>query len=196
MSRFGDDDYDEQFPNQGAFWEANMYRALRGRRGRAALTELREALLALPQRRLIEGAMCNVRPAERADREFGPARDPGDPGYPYRNWGREAFAEDAAEQGEGVCLVGAMLWWRKVKAGTDPEQAFDELPTVYGGEDGDGGWRTAELAQTQLGLVPTLAWHLAHRNDEWYGGMTPEQRWEKFLAWIDEELAATAPATT
>jgi hypothetical protein len=50
MSRFYDDGYDEDFPNQAALWQANAQRALTGKRGRKALAELRDALLALPGR--------------------------------------------------------------------------------------------------------------------------------------------------
>jgi hypothetical protein len=67
MSRFNDSDYDEWFPNQGAMWWANVARALKGRKGQQALRELREAMLGLPQRRLIssrlateEGEVCAV----------------------------------------------------------------------------------------------------------------------------------------
>ena len=58
MSRFSDE-YDEQFNNQGEFWWANARRALNGRKGQQALRDLREALLALPQPRLIEGRLAN-----------------------------------------------------------------------------------------------------------------------------------------
>lgn len=57
------DDYDEQ---QAILWNANLTRSKRGRRGRAALLELRKALLALPHKRLIRnrlaanGDVCTV----------------------------------------------------------------------------------------------------------------------------------------
>lgn len=57
MSRF-EDGYDEDFPNQSALWWANTERALKGKRGQAFLKEMEEALLALPKKRLIEGAVC------------------------------------------------------------------------------------------------------------------------------------------
>jgi hypothetical protein len=46
-------DGDEYFPNQGALWEANLARHFSGREGQARLRELRDALLALPEKRLI-----------------------------------------------------------------------------------------------------------------------------------------------
>lgn len=173
MSRYYDDDYDERFPNEGAFWQANFERALKGKRGRQALRDLREALLALPQQRLIEGALCTV----NADSRF-----PVDSG-----WGRLERAEHVDEQGgEGVCAIGALLWHRKVKAGMDPAEAFDSLPTL---PDSDSDLdETASLAARDAGLVYSVAWHLAYRNDETFEGMAPEERYTAFLAWINAEL--------
>lgn len=59
MSRF-DDDYEEDFPNQAALWRANVERAIKGKRGQAFLKELEEALLALPEKKLIEGRVCEM----------------------------------------------------------------------------------------------------------------------------------------
>lgn len=66
MSRFreGDDDYEYAVLDQGR-WQRNARAALKSRRGRRALAEIREALLALPEKRLIEGALCTVGGPER-----------------------------------------------------------------------------------------------------------------------------------
>lgn len=179
MSRFGDDDdYDgDSFPNQGALWHANAERALKGKRGRRVLRDLRDALLALPEKRLIEGALCTVGSAKRLERLD----------EHLSRWGLEENIEDNG--GEGVCGIGALLWHRRVKAGMDPAEAFDSLPTL---DDGNYGLDdTARLAASEAGLVFSLAWNLAYRNDETYEGMTPEERYAAFLAWIDAELAKT-----
>jgi len=42
------------------------------------------------------------------------------------------------------------------------------------------------------GMTFTLAWELAYRNDETYRALTPEERWERFVGWIDTELASTS----
>lgn len=52
------DDGDEEFPGQWELYQANLVRSKRGKRGRAALTELRDALLALPRKRLIAGRLA------------------------------------------------------------------------------------------------------------------------------------------
>ena len=186
MSRFSDDYSEENFPNEGALWHANAKRALRGRKGRKALAELREALLALPEKRLIEGALCTV--GATAEAEAMPETLPSfDGSRTIANYEREDLLE-VVKQGEGVCAMGALAWYRKVKAGVDPQEAFTQLPRLLA-EDG-GDVETASLGERELGLTFTLAWTLASRNDETFGGLTPEARYEAFLTWIDERLAA------
>ena len=56
MSRINYSD-DEEFGGQFALWQANCRRSLRSKRGRAALEELEAALVAMPVKRLIRGAI-------------------------------------------------------------------------------------------------------------------------------------------
>lgn len=170
MSRFDDScDYEQGFQNQADLWHANARRALAGKRGKKALAELRDALLALPEKRLINGALCTVNPAERRPLGF-----PGE------------FNRMIETEGEGVCAIGAFLWHKQVKAGVDPQEAFASLPTLSA-ED-DGPWATAD-AGAAAGLTYTLAWELAYRNDELLDGMDPEDRYTKFMEWLDQQLA-------
>lgn len=70
MSRSGysaDCDYDEQYPNATELYRANIDRAIRGKRGRAFLTELAAAMDAMPEKILItselvtkEGQCCTM----------------------------------------------------------------------------------------------------------------------------------------
>jgi hypothetical protein len=145
MSRYEEGDPD--YPNAGDLWDHNLRLALFGRRGQRALADLKAALLALPQKRLIDDKLqCN----------------------------RE------------VCAVGAYVWWQKVKAGMDPIAAFDAIPEMSG-EDETVDWVAAEA-----GLSRTLIWDLLYRNDDPYARLTPEERYTKFLAWIDENLKVPA----
>ena len=50
---------DEDYPGQFELWQANCERSLRGAQGQAELRELRDALLALPEKRLIHGALVD-----------------------------------------------------------------------------------------------------------------------------------------
>lgn len=210
MSRFGDyDDYEgepEQILAMGR-WERNARAALKGRRGRKALAELREALMALPEHKLIEGALCTVGAGQRKAALLAEAeRDKAALDEIYASYGGNATppapldteAIDDLDQhlerdGEGVCGMGAYIWYQKVKAGLDPAEAFASLPTLLG--TGDGGLEeTASLAAREAGVAYTLAWELAYRNDETWGDKTPEERHAAFIAWIDRELAGTEAA--
>lgn len=202
MSRYGDNEYDGDYAALDAGrWERNSRAALKSKRGRKALAEIREALLALPEKRLIEGAMCTVGGPERVpgvtEAEIGK----------YPSWAGRArwLREDREElrgqvagsverQGCGVCVNGALLWHRKVKAGMSPAGAFAALPTVIAYDDGDPMDQTARIAEREAGLAFTLAWELAYRNDETFGKLTPEERYAAFLAWIEAELGETAEA--
>lgn len=190
MSRYYDGDYDADpnFQNEWHFWQANARRALKGRRGRRVLAELREALSNLPDKRLISRALCTVNAERRspAVREI----DFGDGEAFTDDSDLREFGEVVDEQGQGVCAVGALLWWRKVKAGADPVEAFDQLPTL--GDWDHGLEATADLARAEADVVFPLAWQLAYRNDETFEACTPEERYEKFMAWLDTELASAA----
>ena len=178
MSRFADewDDYPD-YNNAADLWQANVQRALAGKRGKKALAELREALRALPEKRLISGALCTVDAPKRWDG--------------HTQWYHDDLAHNVGhQQGEGVCAIGAYLWFKKVKAGTDPQTAFEELPT-YLDTDGDSDWKTAEAGKA-AGLTMTLASTLAYRNDNFFEDMSPEARYEAFMNWLDEQLADSA----
>ena len=215
MSRYSDyDDYEgepEQILAQGR-WEHNARVALKGKRGRKALRDLREALMALPEHRLISGALCTVGGVDArlplmtdADIEREAARcanpDSGEVDEAARNIAHSAAVTRADERhalreaidrdgGEGVCAIGAYAWHKLVRGGMAPAEAFAALPTVHD-NDPDGGDLMGETAEAgrAAGLVFTLAWELAYRNDETYDHITPEERWTAFVAWIDQELA-------
>lgn len=188
MSRGGNDDYEEDFPNQGEFWWHNAMRALHGKRGKKALAELREALLMLPEKRLVSGAISTVALKEKA--AAMPAEKPmygSDKVYP--NWEKQEAEKKVETQGLGVCAVGAyMLRKRVMELGESPEEAMRNLPSASDVE-GNGMWET-ESHGVNAGLSSYVAFLLADRNDETYGSLTPEERYEKFLAWIDGELAS------
>ena len=170
MSRGGNDDYDENFPNEWAFWERRMKLACTSKRGRKALAELREALLALPERRLVEGALSTVRIVDRA----------------VNGWQHDSAVEKHDQEGDGVCAVGAYIWHKRVKAGMSPDEAFDSLPILL--DDYSSLDETARVGEKE-GLTYTLAYLLADLNDETFGHQTPEARWQRYMAWLDKELA-------
>jgi hypothetical protein len=209
-----DDDSPEMVLAQGR-WERNARATLKGKRGRRALAEIRGALLALPDKRLIEGALCTVGGPERVPevtdtevdehvarlRAAGLRSDHFADGETVR-WmrqdredEREAIGRNVEDQGCGVCVNGALLWHRLVKGGMTPEGAFAMLPSIVT-DDSDPLSETARITERDAGIAYTLAWELAYRNDETYGRMTPEERYTAFLAWIDAELGDTPASAT
>lgn len=177
MSRVGDyDDYDQNFPNEWAFWERRTRAVMSGKPMRKALAELREALLALPEKRLISSALCTVGKADKTEGPYGKYYD-------------DAKQELIDAEGEGVCAVGAFAWYKRVKAGEDPQEAFKAIPL---NPDYEGDPSVTTETGVAAGLSYTLAWILMGRNDDTYGELTPEQRYDAFLTWIDERLALTA----
>jgi hypothetical protein len=133
--------------------------------------------LALPERRLIGSAICT---AERPDDVVNDKWTSGD------------FQDLVEHEGVGVCAVGAFAWHQKVKQGMAPNEAFAALP-LGADYDGEGGWQTAEVG-VRAGLTSVLAWELAWLNDERFGGLTPEARFDAVVAWIDEQLAEPSVA--
>lgn len=216
MSRFTEGDYDDEtWALDKGRWERNSRATLKSKRGRKALALIREALLALPDKRLIEGAVCTVGGVDRApeitDEEIDARmrglheaglRDSPVHGRDFtarwmrgeREDVRHEIARSVERQGCGVCLNGALLWHLKVKAGMNPDEAFASLPTVISVDSGDPLDETAHLAANEAGIAFTLAWNLAYRNDETYRDKTPEERYAAFLAWIEAELAEDVAA--
>ena len=121
---------EEDFDGQFGLWQANCERSLRGKKGQRELRELRMALLALPEKRLIHGTLVS-------------------------------------EAGE-VCAIGAYGKYKGIDLSTfDPEDESDAV--------GIAG-----------GMPPLVAWKVVELNDELLpSSMTPEQRYEAVLQWVE-----------
>lgn len=171
MSRVGDGDYDEEYPNSWALWQHNVRQVMNGKRGQKALAELREALLALPEKRLVANALST---AGKRGTE------------PASGWYADNQRQLLQEQGEGVCAVGAFAWHQRVKAGEDPREAMAALPLNpdYNGDPG----LTVEIGK-QAGMSGVLAWVVMSENDDTLADLTPEDRYGAMLRWLDEKLA-------
>lgn len=189
MSRGGDEDDYEDWPNQAAFWWANAKRALKGKRGKKALAELREALLMLPEKRLVNGAISTAALYEKY--KDAPDTHPhwnGIGGQTVENWQKVEALKKCEKEGIGVCAVGAyMLRKRVLELGETPEEAMRQLPAMA--DIDDHGLEDTALVGEEAGLSSYMAYMLADRNDERFASKTPEERYDAFLAWIDGELA-------
>lgn len=159
MSRINYSD-DEEYPGQFFLWQANCDRSLQGKAGQRELRELEAALLALPSKRLIHGALEN-------------------------------------EQGE-VCAIACYAKHKGVDLSKhDPEYASDRVG-IEGGMPRLVAWKVVEMNDI---TCDEEYWATAEGPQEaahyYLGGgisvrlhMTPEERYRRVLAWVQEELKA------
>lgn len=162
MSRFDDGD-ESDIPY--ALWHANVERALKGKRGQQALREMRDALLALPEKKLIEGALCDV-----------------------------SYDDNDKPVAVGFCAVGALAFFKRVKAGEPIDDVLESLKQIP--DDYDNEEKTIDEGR-RMGLVNCLAYEFAQVNDDgldqWRDTITDEERYTRYLAWVESKLA---PATS
>lgn len=173
MSRF---DYDGDGMPWG-LWEATVSRALGGRRGQQALAELETALLELPEPSLIEGhlayggATCAVgalvahRRAQQEGVDIGAAIETISGGVECGLCGH------GRGQHEGSGCNGRHSQDRPCSC------------TMFDPSESEDIWQTVDAGQ-RVGLMQTVAWHLAYLNDEQFAGATPEQRYRLVLEWV------------
>lgn len=133
---------EEDYPGQFELWQANCVRSLKGKDGQAELRVLRDALLALPEKRLIHGSLVD-------------------------------------EDGE-VCAIGAYVKHK----GLDLEKFAPD--------------RGTDEVGIAAGMPRLVAWKVVEENDHvlhdtWrpeggYRLLTPEERYEGMLAWVESLL--------
>ncbi len=191
-----ENDLDDDWMLSWGRWIARTNKVLKGKPGRAALQDLERVLLAMPHKRLIEGALVvtggeNQQDAERfgwVQRLTGERLKAG--GNNATNiYGREC----------GMCVVGAWVYRRWVDEGMSPRDAWKKLKSV--GSDGrdqpfrdDDGYdafeRTLNVGVAELGITRTLAQIVSYENDEGaYYRRSPEGRYAYVLGWIRRALA-------
>ncbi len=174
MSRF---DFDEGKGMPWELWDTVVSNSLGGRQGQAALAAMEQALVALPEHRLIrdhlaaDGAVCAV--------------------------GALVAHKRAQSQGADIATVveamsaGARCWCGHARDkhadGACTDKGWQDKPCDCDNyeldEDADGIYETVDSGQ-RAGLGRAVAWHLAFLNDEQFASSTPEQRYDKMLAWV------------
>lgn len=193
MSRFTDD-YDEFFPNQADLWWANIGRALKGRKGQRALMDLEQALLDLPEKRLISGYLA-------ADGEVCAVAALALSRRMWKGEARDAILASFEEKTPPVCECGHL------KSVHDDDGHCTYLTEWNGrgcweacvafrlaGNDHEN-YDSADVTATvgvEVGLTYGLAWRLAYLNDEDFGGLTPEDRYERVLEWTRSQIGTPA----
>jgi hypothetical protein len=162
----------ESFLRSCAF-TANIRRAEAGKKGKRFFAELEAALLALPDKKLANGALTR------------PPRTMTVDGFEVLR-----FFPDWKDCGE-YCALGAVAVKRAMDAGKTKLQALKELADEDEEDDYDMGWDKIEGAAAHLRISMPLAYAIVDENDE--GGPhneTPEQRYERVLAWVRRKLCA------
>lgn len=142
MGRSGySDDYGDDEPGLLNLYRHAVHRAIAGARGQSLLRRLRDALDAMPVKRLIT----------------------------------DAIKDDSGD----VCALGAL----------------DPSAPVYDAEDDDYGDHATLLA-AHFGVARALASEIVYMNDEAFAWRcreeTPEQRWSRMRAWVDEQISGEA----
>ncbi len=157
MTRFNDD-YDEDFPGQWFLWEAALTRSVNGAKGQAALRDLRDALLSLPEKKLIEGRLAD---------EHGCVCTVGALALKRR--------VDAGEKREDVLAsLVALVPWYEDEYGSGAEDAWEACET------------TLEVG-AEIGLSRTMAVELSGAVNDGRNE-TPEQRYERVLRHVERMI--------
>jgi hypothetical protein len=194
---------DEDYPGQFNLFRANVRRSIRGKAGQAALRDLREALLALPNKRLVahylakDGDVCTTGALVLQRRSEVEAK-------PFDVLAAELSAETEGrascecyherrfhEGGTGACSecvrwhaeVAALPEERRYTIGRPICEAFEDAN--WGDEDEEG---TTEAAAVEVGVPRLVAWRLVELNDMDLDRETPEERYAKVLAWVEKRL--------
>jgi hypothetical protein len=143
-------------------FDANIRRAVAGKKGQKFLRELEVVLVSLPQKRLALGAMAESKENYEG---YPPTRSP-------------------IPTGE-VCALGAVAVARAVAAGRDHAAILKGLAKDFSPDR--PGWELTKAAGEHLGICHPLAYEVVYHNDE-CGAKTPEERYEKVLAWVRSHI--------
>lgn len=193
MSRFHEDGDDPEYPNAGELWWANCERSVTGRRGQRVLADLEAALLAMPKKALVSGAVatadgcaCTVGAlvAHKHARE----------GYLSFVEAMQALANRHSRcdcghgtakhaLGFGPCFATRSFGWNPIKYVPCSCRGFDIDDSGFDAHD------TAWLAKEEAGLTFALAWRLVYLNDEELSLCTDEERYAGVLAWVRKHRA-------
>lgn len=169
---------EEDRPGQFALWRANCRRSLRGKKGQAALRRLEAALLAMPEKSLrrgklvaSDGSVCAIGALARAEGKL-PEPEPVDPEWDDED---EDDTDDTAEFAEAKLDVPHLVAWRVV------EQNDLQFDTKWVRLEGPvrSHWELTHQWPHNLYMVVPL---------------TGEERYEKMLAWVRENLLSDAAA--
>lgn len=183
---------EEDYPGQFALWRGNLARSMAGKKGQAALLDLRDALLALPTKRLIPyhiarngevcatGALVAHRMVSRGLAREAALRELEDDSVVCS---RALCGHSRRDHRPGCdrCRVYAgkgYKWAEPCEAWVEPSDEYDE-------EDEQG---ETEAAAVNVGVPRMVVWRIIELNDIELETSTPEERYEHVLAWAQRGL--------
>jgi hypothetical protein len=190
MSRFSDlDNYADDFDNASALWWANCERAVEGKRGQKALTVIRDALLALPSKRLVsstlvdhEGTFCTVGVYVAHKEQLGGKSNEVTVQEMLDKYTRCVCRHKFSDHNAEGCSSQTPDWASQTpKMKPCPCKQYEVECEEGNAED------TADIGE-MYGLARVLAWRLAYLNDEELALVSPEVRYERVLDWIERNL--------
>jgi len=88
-----------------------------------------------------------------------------------------------AKDGE-VCAVGALVLANRCAAGEDRAAVLADLERISDPEEYYAADVTACFGHQYGRMAYAMAWRIAELNDEDLGGLEPEARFERVLAWV------------
>jgi hypothetical protein len=134
---------DEDFPGQFELWQANCRRSIKGKAGQKALRELEQALVALPEKRLIadalqdaEGEVCAIgalakyRGIDKTESDPEEMEEVGvDLGMPRLVAWKVVCVNDVEIDGHHVEVFGPHRWGQKLWAyvAPTPEERYQQM---------------------------------------------------------------------
>lgn len=202
MSRFSEGECES---NYAYLWPARVQQVIDGKRGQRILRELIDALLALPERRLIAGAIakhgevCAVGAlAKKRGVELTTERDVIIDG----KWGKHVFDEweggdqETAELGASLGMTWTLAW--EIGYKNDVEFSPVQMPMksvvldVPIINEPVQGWGIA-LSRPRPQLSAYVPDYNAAR---WARGYSPEERWQAVYDWACSKVRWQLPVAT
>lgn len=205
MSRFSEGDYDSE-SNYAYLWPARVEQVVNGKRGQKMLRELTYALLALPERRLIAGAIAKPNGEVCTVGALAKYKDV-DLNRGYERFNRATLQYETFE-GEGwqgdeheTATLGAELgltWTLAWQLGymNDVEMPDREwhVPTKWVTFDVPIERAPGQSWSTRPG-PPSFATHASVPDYDRaaYRGVTPEERWQRMYDWACSKVRWNLP---
>lgn len=168
---------DSEDPLDWGRWNARVRSTLNGKPTQKHLRLLREALLALPQHRLIDNDLCDG--FDVCAIGALPYKEYRDKGYSHS----AAMALLAREHSTG---------WYTVDWDPVANDFHKKLVMQYEADSYSAREATEEVASS-WGINDTLTWLIVEQNDEGGTSETPEQRWQSVMNWLQGCLYISIP---